>query len=55
MKIWVTSAVVLLCCLRGKPDEISVSAKEAEAADGAVSAADRQVLADYKEYLDRLD
>lgn len=43
-----TSAVVLLCCLRGKPDEISVSAKEAEAAD-------RQVLADYKEYLDRLD
>ena len=51
MKIWVTSAVVLLCCLRGKPDEISVSAKEAEAADEAVSAADRQVLADYKEYL----
>ena len=51
VKLWIMAfAVILLCLWAG---ELTAAARETEAADG--QAADRQVAADYREYLERLN
>lgn len=50
VKIWITAAVILVCCLRGNP---VVLAKESGTDNRP--AADRQVLTAYTEYQERLN